>query len=103
MTLRDNSFRAWTKFEGNDLSNFLAILVLAWSYILFARLVELQGRSGSQVVYTRITAPLYEGDEIVSSFLVDVGDVDSRTVPCFMVVLAPGRGFRVALLENTYG
>jgi hypothetical protein len=54
------------------------------------------------VVYTRITAPLYEGDEIVSSFLVDIGDVDSRIVRCFMVVLAPGRGFRVALLENTY-
>ncbi len=41
VTLRDNSFRAWTKFKGNDQSNLLAILVLAWSYIFFARLMEL--------------------------------------------------------------
>jgi len=103
VTLRGNSFRAWTEFEGNDQPNLLAILVLAWSYILSARLMELQGRSGSQMVYTRTTAPLYQGDEIVSSFPVDVGDVDSRTVRWFTAVLAPGRGFRVALLqENTY-
>ncbi len=55
------------------------------------------------MVYIKITAPLCQGDEIVSSFPVDVGDVDSRTVRWFTAVLAPGRGFRVALLQgNTY-
>lgn len=103
VTLRGNSFRSWTEFEMIDQPNLLAILVLAWSYILSARLMELQGRNGSQMVYTQTTAPLYQGDEIVSSFLLDVGDVDSRTVRWFTAVLAPGRGFRVALLHgNTY-
>lgn len=53
------------------------------------------------MVYTRIIAPLYESDEIVFSFSMDVGDVDSRIVRWFMVVLASSRGFRVALLDNT--
>jgi len=103
VTLRGNSFRAWTEFKGNDQPNLLVIMVLAWSYILSARLMELQGRNGSQMFYTQTTAPLYQGDEIVSSFPLDVGDVDSRTVRWFTAVLAPGRGFRVALLQgNTY-
>ncbi|KAL9627520.1 MAG: hypothetical protein Q9164_007584, partial [Protoblastenia rupestris] len=103
VTLRGNSFRAWTEFDGNDQPNLLAVLVLAWSYILSAHLMELQGQDGSQMVYTKSTAPLYQADEIVSSFPLDVGDVDPRTVRWFTAVLAPGRGFRVALLpEITY-
>ena len=103
VTLRGDSFRAWTECEGNDQPNLLAVLVPAWSYILSARLVELQGQDGSRIVYTKTTAPLYQSDEIVSSFPLDVGDVDPRIIRWFTAVLAPGRGFRVALLqENKY-
>ena len=42
VTLRGNSFHAWTEFKGNDQPNLLVIMVLAWSYILSARLMELQ-------------------------------------------------------------
>ena len=98
------SFRAWPEFEGDDQPNFLAILVLAWSYILSARLVELQGQDGSRISYTRSIAPLYCGQESVSSFSVDLGNVDVRTVRWFTAILAPGSGFRVALLqEDSYG
>lgn len=100
MTLDGISFRTWPEFEGHEQPNFLAILVLAWSYILSARLLELQGQDGSRIDYTRSTAPVSCGPESVSSFSVNLGDVDVRTVRWFTAILAPGNGFRVALLRG---
>ncbi|KAI4286748.1 MAG: hypothetical protein L6R35_003998 [Caloplaca aegaea] len=95
VTLDGNSFRKWIEFDGDDQPNFLAIITLAWSYILSARLVELQGRDGSMITYTETTAPLCRGDERLSSFPVDVGNVDSRKIRWFAAILAPGSGFQV--------
>jgi len=100
VTLSGNSFRAWSDFEGDDQSNLLAILVLACSYILSARLMELQGQDESCMVYTQSKAPLYRVDESVSGFVLDVGDVDSRTLRWFTAILAPESGFRVGLHQQ---
>jgi len=70
MTLGGTSFRTWHEFEDDDQPNFLAILVLAWSYILTARLVELQGQDGSRVHYTRSAAPVFADHKRVTSFSV---------------------------------
>ena len=43
VALSGNSFRKWIEWEGDDQPGLLAVLALAWSYILSARLVELQG------------------------------------------------------------
>ncbi|KAL9015507.1 MAG: hypothetical protein Q9185_007097 [Variospora sp. 1 TL-2023] len=95
VTLDGNSFRKWMEFDGDDQPNLLAIIALAWSYILSTRLVELQGRDGSMITYTDTTAPLCRGDERLSSFSVDVGNVDSRRIRWFAAILAPGSGFQV--------
>lgn len=103
LTLNGISFRTWPEFEGPKQPNFLAILVLAWSYILSARLVELQGQDGSRIDYTRSIAPFYCGAESVFSLLVDLGDVDVRTVRWFAAILAPGSGFKLSLPQgNSY-
>ena len=70
-------------------------MALAWSYILSARLIELQGRDGSKIIYTETTAPLYGVDEGLYGFSVDVGTVDPRKLRWFAAILAPGSGFRV--------
>jgi len=100
VTLDGNSFRGWSEIGGLDQPNLLAILVLAWSYILSARQLELQGRDGSQMVYTESRAPLYWAQESMSSISVDVGDADSRTVRWFTAILAPGVGFQAARLQQ---
>ena len=95
MTLDGTSFRTWHEFEDDNQPNFLAILVLAWSYILSARFVELQGQDGSQLKYTHNLAPACRDSGNVSNFSVDLGNVDIRTVRWFTAILAPGSGFRV--------
>ncbi|KAK3166967.1 hypothetical protein OEA41_010092 [Lepraria neglecta] len=95
MTLTGQSFRQWVEFEGDDQPNLLAVLALAWSYILSARLIELQGRVGSKIIYTETTAPLYGGEEGLYGFSVDIGTVDPRKLRWFAAILAPGSGFRV--------
>ena len=95
MTLNGPSFRKWIEFEGDDQPNLLAIVALAWSYILSARLVKLQGRDGSMIFCTETTAPLCGGDERLYCFSVDVGNVDPRKVRWFAAILAPGSGFQV--------
>lgn len=95
--LSGNSFRNWIEWEGDDQPNLLAVLILAWSYILSARLVELQGSDVSILRFTETAAPVSRGDENLSSISVDIGGVDSRTVRWFAAILAPGVGFQIAL------
>ncbi|KAL9123813.1 MAG: hypothetical protein Q9217_006796 [Psora testacea] len=100
VTLSGNSFRSWSEFKGDDQSNLLAILVLVWSYILSARLMELQGQGESRLVYTQSRAPLYQAHESVSGFLLDVGDVATRELRWFTAILAPESGFRFSPLQQ---
>ena len=103
MALSGNSFRKWIEREEDDQPNLLAVLALAWSYILSARLVELQGSDISILTYTETAAPIYRGDKNPSSVSVDIGGVDSRTVRWFAAILAPGVGFQIALdREQSY-
>ena len=83
VTLSGNSFCKWIEWEGDDQPNLLAVFTLAWSYILSARLVELQGRDESLLIYTETTAPFHRGDKHSSSVSVDVGSIDSRTMRWF--------------------
>ncbi|KAL9062937.1 MAG: hypothetical protein Q9161_009689 [Pseudevernia consocians] len=97
VALSGNSFRKWIEWEGDDQPGLLAVLALAWSYILSARLVELQGSDVSIFTYTEAAAPVYRGDKNPSSVSVDIGCVDSKTVRWFAAILAPGIGFQIAL------
>ena len=74
VALDGNSFHVWSEPHSYDQSNLLAILVLAWSYILSARLMELQGQDESCLVYTQSRAPLYRANENMSGFSLDLGN-----------------------------
>ena len=107
VALNDNSFRKWIEWEGDDQPGLLTVLALAWSYILSASLVELQGSDVSIFTYTEAAAPVYRGDKNPSSVSVDIGCVDSKTVQWFAAILAPDTGFQIALdreqIHNRYG
>lgn len=103
VALSGDSFREWTEREGDDQPNLLAVLVLAWSYVLSARLIELQGSDKSILMYTETAAPIYRGDQNSSSVSVDIGSVDSKTRRWFAAILAPGVGFQITLdREQSY-
>ena len=103
VALGGNSFYRWTEWEGDGQPNFLAIMTLAWSYILSARLVELQGGNDSLLRYTEAVAPIHQGDEKVANVSIDVSGVDSRTMRWFAAILAPGVGFQAILdRKDTY-
>ena len=103
VALGGNSFYRWTEREGDGQPNFLAIMILAWSYILSARLVELQGGNDSLLRYTEAVAPLHQGDEKVANVSIDVSGVDSRTMRWFAAILASGVGFQAILdRKDTY-
>lgn len=58
VTLSGKSFLKWIEWEGDDQPNLLPVLALAWSYILSARLMEVQGSDMSVLTYTEIAAPV---------------------------------------------
>lgn len=68
------------------------------SFILSARLVELQGTKASLLQYTKHQAPInaHQRDSI-SDFLIDVADVDRRATRWFAAILAPQYGFRTSV------
>lgn len=103
VTLSGNSFCKWIERGGAGKPNRLAILTLAWSYILSARLVELQGTNNSLLIYTETLAPIHRGDKNPPSASVDLGDADFRTIRWFAAILAPGVGFQVTIdRENNH-
>ncbi|KAL6713236.1 hypothetical protein ACLMJK_009357 [Lecanora helva] len=96
VTLSGDRFRTWTEIEGNK-SNLIAILVPAWSYILSARLVELQGQEGCHMIYTESTAPECHASQNISGFCLDLGDVTAREQRWFRAILAPAKGFQYTI------
>ena len=82
----------------NSQAHYFAVLVLAWAYILSARLVELQGTESSLLQYAEHHAPInaHEG-KVDSHFLIDIGDVDQRVTRWFAAILAPQNSFRASI------
>ena len=76
-SLVSDRFCTWSKSAGGQ-SNLLAVLVPAWSYILSARFIELQGQEGCRIVYTGSTAPIHQAHENASGFPLDVGNVNAQ-------------------------
>jgi hypothetical protein len=91
--LNSSCFRSWADSNEVEETNMISVLVLAWSYILSARLWELQGDSDVSVSYTEIKAPILRN---ISSrcFPVMLHGADSRTLRWLAAILAPELGFR---------
>jgi hypothetical protein len=74
-----DSFRQWIGIpdEARDGRSHLGILVLGWSYIISARLVEIQGDS-AEMRYTNLKVPGYvqDSENGHTSHVIDIGKVD---------------------------
>ncbi|KAJ5558982.1 hypothetical protein N7461_002954 [Penicillium sp. DV-2018c] len=90
-------------------SNYIAILSLAWSYILSARLLELQNQDGAELVYTNSTANprginVVDIDESKRSdsqvIEIDIGDVDINVARWWMAILAPNQGWKAVFTKR---
>jgi hypothetical protein len=82
--------------------NHLAILLLAWAYILSARWVELQSPYGlgeSLMQYSGLhAAQLNNGEDIPAGAIeVDIGETCDRAARWWAAILAPGEGWRATL------
>lgn len=100
VTINGNAFCNRIDSSDDDQPNLLAVLVLAWSYILTARLMELQGGDVAMIDYTDNTAPLHDGNDHSSVIVVSVGNLGSRSVRWFEAILASGSGYQVTLRRD---
>lgn len=96
---------SWTGFDGapnsSPTGSYLCALVLGWSYVLSARLVE-QRKHGDEdkvLSYTdnRATASAQNSTALNHRFLLPVGDADERELRWWTAVLAKGCGWRATL------
>ncbi|KAI0849092.1 hypothetical protein F5Y00DRAFT_269722 [Daldinia vernicosa] len=93
----------------NDQQNYLAVLVLAWTYILSARWVEVMPEPCS-LLYTNSSAADYDEDSMTSSesnqnvVSVDIGDVSSEEFRWWAAILAPEPGWQATMIlrENIF-
>ncbi|KAL9023528.1 MAG: hypothetical protein Q9196_007148, partial [Gyalolechia fulgens] len=98
------SFRQWVGVEGeNTTRNYISILALGWSYILSARLLEMQGQGGAEIEYTQSMATGYKrdvGDSLAAAITVDIGDVDDHAARWWAAILAPGQGWKAIVSRS---
>ena len=88
--------------------NYLAILALAWSYILSARMVELQGEMGAEVLYTKsVSAGLGRSSETVSpsdqAITFDIGRAKTVHARWWAAILAPHQGWQAIVSQQGGG
>ncbi|KAL2443644.1 hypothetical protein ABEF95_009348 [Exophiala dermatitidis] len=104
-TLSTEATLQWTGFQGfraqRKTGNYLCALVLGWSYVLSARLVELRRMSGNdRITYTEAQAPLITGEQPFSEgdgVAISVGKADPGACRWWAAVLAGGCGWKAVL------
>ncbi|MCJ1442817.1 MAG: hypothetical protein MMC23_003314 [Stictis urceolatum] len=98
-------FCAWQQEEGNhNTKNYIGLLVLGWSYILSARLVEMQGQIGSKIIYTDSMAVGYCANNPSDTTLVtlDLGEADEESARWWGAILAPNQGWKAIVFEQEH-
>ncbi|KAJ5123880.1 uncharacterized protein N7515_007705 [Penicillium bovifimosum] len=106
-----DTFRQWrtTGTAKPYSSNYIGILSLAWSYILSARLLELQNQDGAELVYTSSTARARRIDVVGTDeskrpgsqvIEVDIGEVDINVARWWMAILAPSQGWKAVFTKR---
>ncbi|KAJ5737727.1 uncharacterized protein N7483_002852 [Penicillium malachiteum] len=92
--------------EDREVSNLTGIVSLAWAYILSSCLVELQNQNGAKISYTKSTANGQHHDghhrtKDGTGIQVDIGEVDMSTARRWAAILAPERGWKAAVNEQS--
>ena len=100
----------WSGFHPlpDPVSNYLAVFVLGWSYILSARLIEIRrSTSNYTVVYTdnKAQCDCHEQDQTDTlitdgSYIIDIGTDDFAEVQWWAAILAEGRGWQATLTRE---
>ncbi len=102
----DISYASW--FARGD-QNFLAVLILAWAYVLSARWIDVMPGPCS-LSYTSAQTAGYDEDATISqeadknAIGVDMGDASSEEARWWAAVLAPGQGWQatIAVGQETF-
>lgn len=102
--LTGDYFCRWHEAEdqGQDKSSYLGLLTLAWSYILSARLVEMQGQKGAKMVYTDLIAIGYQygAESNIAGVGIDIGNVDKGIAKWWAAILAPYQGSKAIISQQ---
>ena len=103
--LTGDCFCRWPQVENQrqDTTNYLGLLTLGWSYILSARLVEMQGQEGAKIVYTDSMAIGYHcsaKDQPTTAITIDIGKVDEDSARWWAAILAPNQGWKAIVSEQ---
>ncbi|EXJ90332.1 hypothetical protein A1O1_03431 [Capronia coronata CBS 617.96] len=109
-TLSEEFGSNWTGFGGvrgkGSTGNYLSALVLGWSYVLSACLVELRRTSDSDtVLYTEAKALLLSDAKPVAEsngFVVPIGSADAAACRWWAAILAAGCGWQAVLHRSDY-
>ncbi|KAF2181183.1 hypothetical protein K469DRAFT_671232 [Zopfia rhizophila CBS 207.26] len=106
--LADDILPTWPGFESglnkSSSGNYLAILVLGWSYVLSARLLELRKKSEKdKILYTDNKAMVFTNSAPSEDgcFSVYIGDVDTHECRWWAAILATGCGWRASLYRSS--
>ncbi|KAI9747970.1 MAG: hypothetical protein M4579_007344 [Chaenotheca gracillima] len=104
LALTGTDFCNWvgTDDEKSNAANYIAILALGWSYVFSARLIEMQGQEGAEVVYTEPTTYKdgLDKDDTGTAISVDIGAVDDETARWWAALVAPGQGWKAVISRN---
>jgi hypothetical protein len=103
MTQGNSSYCSW--FANDD--NYLAVLILAWSYILSARWTELMPEICS-LEYTQAFTPhskaMNNTEQAQDAVHIDIDYADEQEARWWSAILSPGQGWRATmhLGQNTF-
>ena len=101
--LSGECFHQWPTYA--NAANYLAVMALAWSYVLSVRTIELQGGNGARVFYTKsVSAGFGRGSDIISpsSHLInfDVGWTKTKHARWWAAVVAPEQGWQAIVSQQ---
>jgi hypothetical protein len=96
MTRENSSYGSW--FANDD--NYLAVLILAWSYILSARWTELMPEICS-LEYTQAFTPYSKAmnntEQAQNTVHIDIDYTDEQEARWWSAILSPGQGWRATM------
>ena len=104
VTLSGDCFANWPqdRLRGRA-SNYIAILTLAWSYILSARMVELQGHNGACTFYTNSIATGFHGiggGMSPEGITINLNKTTKASARWWAAILAPKQGWRAIISQE---
>lgn len=100
VVLSDSPGLSLSEWFGED-NGHLVVLMFAWAYALSARWTEILPRA-SPIEYTANQAPWTARAVSSEGMVVELGEVAGEAARWWAAVLAPGEGWKAAILHNRW-